>query len=461
MSTESSQSMPLERQAFDRLRAEYEEVWLESVYVEPIDFDGLASMRSIAVFGEEGIGKTALRIFMTQRVLKDNKFPLIVQWHPVAGSSGSDENIAQEFIEQVMDSCAQALLRHIGDLPKMFLSASPWIQETVVWFVHRYLAGDKEFQLMKIEDDCPRENMPVLHDIINRTPRQIVPPNSPPLRIIAEVAEMIERLGLTGIWVTIDGLEAWLGSGMETPEKSIKGLLSTLAIFEHPAFVIKIMAPTKLETRLSPNEGFIRRRCDVHHLTWKGEELNAILQKRLAITMGKDQFNLADLCDQTKLQQWLERYGGLNPRGWLELVRPLVDEYLSKNLGCPLKENELTHLQHRHPPRLRIDIVAGQVFIGYGIVENLSPSQYKLLRYLYENRPRPCTRRELYFRAYRGMEKEPRTVTDPGMEGHLNWENTIDTALWRLRGVIEPQPESPIYIVSEQGKGTIHLENAW
>lgn len=451
---------PLGRQAFDRLQAEYETTWLADVYVEPLGFEGLAGMRSIAVFGEEGAGKTALQTRMTQFALLSKQRPLIVKWYPPLESSHDEEEITHEFLIQVMDACVQELLLHIGCNPNVFNAAPNWVQGTVIWFINQYLTGDQEFRLMRLEVECPPENMVLLNDIISRKPPGVLPDNSPAPRVIAEVAQMLLHLGVAGVWVMVDGLESWLGTGITSPERAIKALLATLAIFENPAFVLKLAAPIKLEAQLSPNEGFIRRRCAVHRLTWTREQLTLIVERRLATAVSKDTFRLSDLCDGDSLKDYLEKYGGLSPYGWLELTRPVIDQYLSKPVPAPFSADELAQVQRLQPPRLRVDLDLEKVFIGYGFLEGLSASNYKLLRYLYENRVRPCTRRELYFRAYRGLDKEPRSVMEMGAE-HTNWENTIDTAIWRLRGVIEPRPNEPIYVVSDQGRGTIRLENVW
>ena len=38
------------------------------------------------------------------------------------------------------------------------------------------------------------------------------------------------------------------------------------------------------------------------------------------------------------------------------------------------------------------------------------------------------------------------------------FEGTLDTALWRLRGAIEPDPKDPLYVVTRRGQG-VRLEN--
>jgi len=103
----------------------------------------------------------------------------------------------------------------------------------------------------------------------------------------------------------------------------------------------------------------------------------------------------------------------------------------------------------------------GHVFIGYGEVA-VTGIGYKLLEYLYENRHRPCTKSELYYSAHKGLPREPHDKEDDGWEDIPAWEGILDTALWRLRQVIEwdnRKSADPLYIVSERRRGQIRLEN--
>jgi DNA-binding response OmpR family regulator len=102
-----------------------------------------------------------------------------------------------------------------------------------------------------------------------------------------------------------------------------------------------------------------------------------------------------------------------------------------------------------------------QVFLGYQPIADLSGSSLAILCYLYSHPDRSCNKEELYYRVLRGLDHEPRVPDDPDWEVPKNIQGAMDTALWRLRQSLEPNPSEPIYIVSSRGKGIIRLENTW
>jgi len=87
------------------------------------------------------------------------------------------------------------------------------------------------------------------------------------------------------------------------------------------------------------------------------------------------------------------------------------------------------------------------------------------LRYLYENRNRPCKKSELYEHVYKEFYKTEIATKkkDDKRNTRIDWEGALDTALYRLRQAVEWDSRdgaAPLYIISERGKGQIRLENA-
>jgi hypothetical protein len=218
-----------------------------------------------------------------------------------------------------------------------------------------------------------------------------------------------------------------------------------------------VIVSRELGLRLQTARGVVTRRFKTYHLKWQEEELIHLTEKRVGLVLKRDVL-LGQLCKDEAWFQWLKQYAGDSPRGWLDLTRPILAAYMQK--GKPLSKTEWLDIYRQSPPPLRVDIDAGYVFVGYGKMD-VSAIGYKLLAYLYENRQRSCTKSELYYRAYRGLIKEPHAKNDDGWEDVNTWEGMVDTALWRLRQAVEwdKHEGSPLYIVSERGQGKIRLDN--
>jgi hypothetical protein len=466
------QHAPLGYRAFDRLEAEHERDWLMQVFVPPADFEAMASMRSIVVFGAGGAGKTALRIALTRRALGADagSNPLVVEWRPSLPTDPalSGSQALRGFLADSLSACALALLRHLGRRSETFGAAPEWVQETAVWFMHRYLARDHAVLLGKLAEECGPVGIALLRDLLSREPRPVLEPDAPESRVIVELAGLTERLGLAGVWLLVDGLEPWVAVDAEPLTRLLDALFSTLALFEDPGFAMKIVVPNTIEPRLTSNRGIGRRRLDVYRLEYPIELLIAIAERRIAAAAGRMAFHLGELCAEAKdakargskeLIDWLSRCGGHTPRAWLNLIRPLADEYIARSEPRPLTIKECAEIFRRHPPIIRLNLETERVFIGEGELTSLSPTSYKLLRYLYQQRRR-CTRSELYYLVCRGLTMEPRASEDPGWEDPSSWNETFDTILWRLRKQIELDLKTPIYIITDRGKG-VRLENAW
>jgi len=75
-----------------------------------------------------------------------------------------------------------------------------------------------------------------------------------------------------------------------------------------------------------------------------------------------------------------------------------------------------------------------------------------MLLYLYQHRGRIVTREELYHCAYLGREYVPDSSSDE-YEYPFEYRDVVDTTLWRLRAIIEPDPSTPVLIRTIRGKG--------
>jgi hypothetical protein len=303
-------------QAFESGQAEHEHPWIEQVYVEPPEFGSMAGRRSIIVLGERGSGLTALRMALARRAERGLREPhLVVDWRPTparTGQAGSD--LVAACMNEIFDSIALALLRHICQQPDHCDAAPEWVRDTIVWFVHQYLLGDRAARVSSLAADCPPHGVAYVRGLISRSASEVLPPGVAPTMVIAQLSTITPYLKLSGIWIIVDGISAWMQEHTDRLGQMLQALTSTLALFEYPGVLFKVMAPSELLS--SPSSGIIRHRLDVYRLNWHPQHLKTIVEQRLRTATGRADFVLADLCDKPKrLEEWLQSCGGNLPRG--------------------------------------------------------------------------------------------------------------------------------------------------
>lgn len=451
--------------AFDSLRAE-DESWLAECYVPPPDFSVMASWRSALIFGEAGMGNTALRLALERRVVPLGQPPsvLLARWQLATWIAPAAEGTAlvEEHHRLALDAVARALFEHLSRHPHGWSSAPSWAQQTLIWFIHRYLQGDLAHLVESLCDDGNPDGCALLRAIVASSVRDILYPDAAPMLVAAELVKALDRLGLQGIWVVVADLEPWLQVDAPRLATTLHAFLTTLALFEHPRFAYKLFLPAALEPTVGRAGGVVRHRAETFNLRWQWRPatLQAMVEKRLAWALGRPAFTLADLCELSSLSEWLQRCAANSPRGWLQFARPFLSAYLAAGQGSvevkPLSQKACREVQRRHPPRLYLDEATGRVTVGLRTVENLPAGPYALLRHLYRSRGKVCSWHELY-RVY--VEAYPDSVADPDAK-RAEYAGTLDTALWRLRQEIEPDPKHHVLLVTVKQLG-VRLDNAW
>jgi DNA-binding winged helix-turn-helix (wHTH) protein len=456
---------------FDSLRAE-DEPWLLEVFEPPPEFDLISGPRSAIIFGDIGSGKTMVYQALEQSSLTPEGKPkrLLVRWYPTPPKSNVEarSELVDKQLGQVLDACALSLITYLAYYPEVYASAPNWAKAILVWFIHTYLLGDFELRIGFLDSKIDEAGRSLLTELRGSPVHEVLYPEAPPESVIAELVKVLAEIGLAGVWVFVDRLENWSEAEPERLAVGLTAFLSALGLFEQKGFAYKMLIPSSLEPYLSGVSGVARRRIGVHHLRWTREKLIAVATKRLTLALGREIKSLADVCEDDTLPIWLERCGGYSARGWLEYIRPLVAAYLERaRLGRfePISKEEWREIRRRHPPVLILDKERKSVIVGEREIKGLSDSQYALLEYLYENAGRLCTRSELHYRADRRLDYEPRSSSDPQWELPTAYSGQLDTAIWRLRELIEPgyiskEDNESIFITTVKGKGYV-LRNAF
>ena len=452
--------------AFDSLHAEAEP-WLAKCRVMPAEFELIVGSRSYLVVGSEGMGKTALFQALRARLEPpaDNEHPpewLVVHWRPHSLEAGLVGKAAAESqLSTVLAACADRVLNYLARWPRGFLDAPEDMQHTVAWFLDRYLGPEME----KAFDGLLSQDSPAgseeLVSILRRAEPDEWLSRAESNEIVGEVIKALRSMGLEAIYVLVSPDD--LGDSRYLA-KELEAFLSSLTLFEHPHFVYKIVLPEHLLESLSAPVAIDRRRIELAVLDWRTEDLQKMIVERVKLATGGRVTDLEQVCEDKKLIQWLKRTGGNCPRGWLQSFKPLMVWHL--HWKRPVKKREWREIRQSPPPALRL-VDSTTIMVGWRRIK-VSEIPLALFAYLYENRGRVCTRQEIYEEAYLpaaypdSTRKRAEAGTGgshlPGQEYPKEYDRILDSTISRLRKLVEPDPDSPLYLITERGTGYI-LEN--
>lgn len=461
--------MPLEDKIgvglLDSLRAE-DEPWLFEVLEPPPEFDLIRGPRSTIVFGEAGSGKSTIyRILkeLAQQVDGDRK-RLLVEWRPRPPKAGVE--VSTELVDvqlrEILDLCAENTLVYLAHQPSAFYGAPNWAKEVLAWFIHTNLRGDVELRTGALQSEVDEIGRTLLRELVDWTVREVLDTDAAPEYVIRELIKALDKIAIDGVWVLVDDLNIWTEAAPELLSNGLTAFLSTLALFEQSGFAFKIFLPNVLERYLSGVSGITRRRVGVYYLHWSPQKLERVVLRRLHKALGCTFQNLNEICEDETLSTWLERCGGYTPAGWLEYVRPLVAAYLEQQRAGrngPITQQEWLEIRRRHPPQLSLDKEHRQVRVGERVSKELTEQQFSLFEYMYNRAGDICTRSELHFLADLKLPHVP-IVGEAAYESPNDYNGQLETAIWRLRDALEPDPKNPFFIITVKGKG-YRLENAF
>ncbi|MBC7226174.1 MAG: winged helix-turn-helix transcriptional regulator [Thermoflexales bacterium] len=424
----------------------------------------MADSRSCVIFGEPGSGKTAIYRELEALNIRPDGRPvrLIVHWRPAPLPPEEHSGLpwVSRLTREMLDACASALVHHLYRFPEDYTGVSEWVQERIIWFIHRYTLGPPEVRWKPLAEGS-EPGAPLIRQVLGAPVPTVLYNDAPSEMVLAELLSAVKGLGMEGIWVMTDGLEGWASVAPEHLTESLKAFLSTLSLFSPSGPVYKLFLPAEMEPAVSRASGMARRRIEGIRIRWDPSMLQGLVERRLAFAFGKETFSLDQLCSAPTLRKWLEKVGGTSPREWLDQVAVLAEYYMANPQDTPIGEETWKRLRQEHPPRFYLDEERRQVRIGGRLVnlEDLPAKAYDMLCYLYRHSGQVVTKAELYFRVYLGKERIPRPGDD-GYEAPTQYAGLIDTNLWRLRQAIEPDPREPVLLLTRRGHGVV-LQVRW
>lgn len=150
----------------------------------------------------------------------------------------------------------------------------------------------------------------------------------------------------------------------------------------------------------------------------------------------------------------LEIWNALTPAEQKQLLKDpkdtVEDSYLALShlvtdgkIQIPLFEKSLEIFPHPASEKLTIDEGTQEIKLGdTSLTDTLSPSEFKLLRFLLQNRDRVCEKEEIINAVWTDA-KTREGVTD----------QALDQIVYRVRKKIEEDPNSPTHLTTVKGRG--------
>lgn len=437
---------------FERLRAEHEP-WAQNVFIKPDIFPLVVTSQSMIISGEKGSGKTMLRIMLANSLSPAGNPPhgLVVNWFPEppenAQLGGSD--LSEYAFNQAMIACLESLIPVLGKHPTLVQAAPVYAKKAAAFFFQEYLPGDPQFFIELQAGDFSETGTETLREILRLSPGRLLDATASHKIILTMFVKMLENFGLHGAWILMDGFENWPNLEMQRLGEMFNALWSTMAVLDVTGFIHKVFTPDALLPHWKDAGGVITDRLQILELRWTSEELQQIINRRLAAALGY-QVTRAQLSRDPEFLVWIERQTDHTPRSHLLHLARFLPAYVEK--GRPLEARDWHPIANYTPELLSIDLESNTVYIGTQPVKaKISKPDLQVLIYLYKRRDRFCTKEELYYCALNQHDQVPQ-------EDDADWRdpNTYRDGLYnrisRLRKALNPT-QRELYIFTESGEG--------
>ncbi len=434
---------------FGALHAEAEP-WLLSCYVPPAYPTAFNFTRSSIMVGEKGSGKSAFLAWAAQEAERQGYLPLMWHWDPFAWMMESALEVQHTLLESLLQEIARLAFIKVRLDEVRWSGLTPGVQKWLQAFWSRYLISPQPWLIT-----LPAEQQELAQTSLEQI--KAAPSWSKALSPTAEAAYIISLLrqaGYQGVVVLFDDIVPSL-----TLDPRLKELfadfLSTLVVFDVQGLTFKIVVDAELSPIVEQSPVITRRRADLSRLQWSMPALESIVTRRLKLVFD-DENALERFYKKPALLRWLARLGGDTPRGWLATLAPLLFEHEQicehTREVRPFTQEEWRSFCKRHLPPMAYDDKTATVTLGSYKV-TLSQGENALFGYLWERRGKLCGRDELY-KAYVNALYE---FTPQEKILQSDTRGILDTALYRLREALEPDPDAPIFIITQRGKG-VRLE---
>lgn len=462
--------------------AELGEFFVEYPYFDEVLGSGLHPMTTF-LFAERGCGKTANRCMIedycrSQRIEGDVLAIPYTDFRSLLRSAGgTPAQITQsEHIHEILRQGVIALIDHLlcypqlaeqlydGNQPQWFaLVPSTYLTPP---FVNRLLREvgclsigltATELQRMVRERKwgdllamVPDEAQLTIQ-VLALLSAQDIPEGerSPsPVEQIKEFIDLLRFLGFDAAYVLVDRVDELPGTSGR-PQSGVdllQPLLNDLVLMELPHLAFKFFLPAEMQSGV---KAIVRTdRITSHYVTWSDDDLHRLLETRLRVFSDDrieslsqvSKMGLKDMDDRL-----VEQAAG-SPRNLIRLGEFIFSEHcrlpVEDRIEIDAKDWHRALRRYWSELGLSVDAVSGRVTVAGRELpaDELTPREYEVIQFLYENAGRLCTKSEIAEKIY-GPKAEADVSSD-----------AIDQAVSRLRKKIEPSDE-PLFVVTIPGKG--------
>jgi hypothetical protein len=462
------------------------EYFVEGPYYDEIK-GGAHDPRTAFVFAARGCGKSAYRVMIQCSCRPDDRdSPILAipytDFSRVLAETNGDlyQITVNHHLRAILATGLAALLHEFVEFPEGFLKLprkrqdifkalmgehapsllhptflSDRLREWGKEAVADLLEGAAEQELLGALLVSTAEPLPRFLQTLLTEPSGPLPDGLPLMEHWRALVALIQRTGLKAVYVLVDRLDEFAETAIDAQTAVATFLLplvADLSLMEKSPVAFKFFLPLEVFDLLQENSVVRFDRLNRYHLEWRDDHLVRMLRSRLqAFSRGRvpSLDAIADVYVAGHIDGQLVKWAYGSPRNLLLLGDTLLAIHCDREGDRQplLTEEDLQGVPDRFEreygplvPLLSIDEKQQKVFIGgRPIREKLSPLEYELLCFLYQNAGEVKSKDDIYLAVY----KTPEGVSD----------EAIDSLVFRLRQKIEPDPKKPAYLVTQRGRG--------
>jgi len=280
-----------------------------------------------------------------------------------------------------------------------------------------------------------------------------------PVRLLKKFVDLAVTTGYKAVYVLFDGIDEFFETA-NNPALCVSFLLplvSNLKLMEEtPHLAFKFFLPTEIVAEMRKDPALRFDRLPHYELEWQDSDLLEMLLSRIQAFNTKGIESLGEIATEdiaADVDQELAKLAYGSPRRLLLLGDFLLAAHCYHPTAeeTQLTRDDLKAARERYTqeygtfvvPPLRVDDRQQRVLIGEReIIDKPTPSEYKLLLYLYQAKGKLRSKDEVINAVYSDA-KQRDGISD----------EAFDSLIFRLRSKIERDPKNPVYLVTERGRG--------